>query len=204
MRSVRCRSSSSSLVNQLTPGGTLLGKCEHSLWRKASDCSGSHVSVALPWASRKARATLPPGRAYWGRGHGDPRERLHRRLDAVAARAGSAGAAEPETIAPPVKRVLALFDFGKDAPANVTWDATLREVLGVAASQPRIEYYTEFFDALASPAPSTPRSCTISASQVRRHDHRCDHRDGSQQPIPGGTWTRPVHRRSGGAHRRAG
>ena len=60
---------------------------------------------------------------------------------------GSAAGAEPEAIEPPAKRVLALFDFGKDAPANVTWDTTLREVLGAAGSQRRIEYYTEFFDA---------------------------------------------------------
>jgi len=45
------------------------------------------------------------------------------------------------------RRVLALFDFGKDAPANVVWDAAIREVLDASGSQPRIEYYAEFFDA---------------------------------------------------------
>jgi len=64
---------------------------------------------------------------------------------------GSAGAAadpsSTEPTAPRAKRVLALFDFAKDAPANVIWDAALRETLDIAGSQPRIEYYTEFFDA---------------------------------------------------------
>ncbi len=63
---------------------------------------------------------------------------------------GSAWAAEPTTKemnTPRAKRVLALFDFGKDAPANVVWDATIRATLDAAASQPRIEYYAEFFDA---------------------------------------------------------
>jgi len=45
------------------------------------------------------------------------------------------------------RRVLALFDFGKDAPANVVWDATIRDVLDASGAQPRIEYYAEFFDA---------------------------------------------------------
>ena len=36
--------------------------------------------------------------------------------------------------APRPKRVLALFDFGKDSPANVIWDRTIRETLAAAGT----------------------------------------------------------------------
>jgi signal transduction histidine kinase/CheY-like chemotaxis protein len=44
------------------------------------------------------------------------------------------------------KRVLALFDFGKDSPANVIWDRAIRETLE-AAGPGAVEYHAEFFDA---------------------------------------------------------
>src|SRR5262249_15445772 len=57
----------------------------------------------------------------------------------VARASGAAPPSEP-------KRVLALFDFGKDAPANVTWDRAIRETLE-GARPGAVEYYAEFFDA---------------------------------------------------------
>src|SRR5262245_50773343 len=46
---------------------------------------------------------------------------------------------------PRPKRVLALYDRGKDAPSNVLWDTAVRETL--EADAPAVEYYAEFFDA---------------------------------------------------------
>ena len=65
-------------------------------------------------------------------------------LIVAAERARSA--AGPQPTASGQKRVLALFDFEKHSPANVIWDATLRETL--QAGRPNaVEYYAEFFDA---------------------------------------------------------
>jgi signal transduction histidine kinase/ActR/RegA family two-component response regulator len=61
--------------------------------------------------------------------------------------APGAGAADGRTeMWPRPKRVLALFDFEKHAPANVIWDATLRETLQSGGPN-GLEYYAEFFDA---------------------------------------------------------
>jgi signal transduction histidine kinase len=44
------------------------------------------------------------------------------------------------------KRVLALFDFGKDSPANVIWDRTIRDTLAAAGAD-NVDYFAEFLDA---------------------------------------------------------
>ena len=60
---------------------------------------------------------------------------------------GHARAADRKTeVWPRPKRVLALFDFEKHAPANIIWDTTLRETLQVGGPT-SVEYYAEFFDA---------------------------------------------------------
>jgi signal transduction histidine kinase/ActR/RegA family two-component response regulator len=60
--------------------------------------------------------------------------------------AGSARAADGQTeVWPRPQRVLALFDFEKHAPANVIWDATLRETLQAGGAS-SVEYYAEYFD----------------------------------------------------------
>jgi signal transduction histidine kinase/ActR/RegA family two-component response regulator len=64
----------------------------------------------------------------------------------LASRDSRAGERPPETVGAAPKRVLALLDFGKHAPANVIWDATLRETLEAGAPN-GVEYYAEFFDA---------------------------------------------------------
>jgi hypothetical protein len=56
-----------------------------------------------------------------------------------------AHAAESAVVSPRPKRVLALFDMGKDSPANVIWDRTIRETL--ASTGPDAEYYAEYLDA---------------------------------------------------------
>ncbi len=53
--------------------------------------------------------------------------------------------AESAVVSPRPKRVLALFDMGKDSPANVIWDRTIRETL--ASAGPDAEYYAEYLDA---------------------------------------------------------
>ena len=59
-----------------------------------------------------------------------------------------ADAAPAEAVAEPArsKRVLALYDFAKESPANVLWDAKVRETLEKAGAEP-VEYYAEFLDA---------------------------------------------------------
>ena len=56
-----------------------------------------------------------------------------------------AHAAESAVVSTRPKRVLALFDMGKDSPANVIWDRTIRETL--ASTGPDAEYYAEYLDA---------------------------------------------------------
>ena len=57
-----------------------------------------------------------------------------------------AHAAESAVVSPRPKRVLALFDMGKDSPANVIWDRAIRETLA-SAGPDSAEYYAEFLDA---------------------------------------------------------
>jgi signal transduction histidine kinase/CheY-like chemotaxis protein len=57
----------------------------------------------------------------------------------------AADAAEGTRPAPHPKRVLALFDFSKDSPANVIWDRTIRDTL--TAGSEEVDYYAEFLDA---------------------------------------------------------
>ena len=49
-------------------------------------------------------------------------------------------------MSPRPKRVLALFDMGKDSPANVIWDRTIRETLA-SAGPDAAEYHAEYLDA---------------------------------------------------------
>jgi signal transduction histidine kinase len=74
--------------------------------------------------------------------------RFGRALVLLAASAVSLAAeAAQATAAPPhPKRVLALFDFSKDSPANVIWDRTIRDTLATAADD-GVDYYAEFLDA---------------------------------------------------------
>src|SRR6188472_1510111 len=57
-----------------------------------------------------------------------------------------AHAAESAVASPRPKRVLALFDLGKDSPANVIWDRTIRDTIA-AAGPDTAEYYAEYLDA---------------------------------------------------------
>jgi hypothetical protein len=57
-----------------------------------------------------------------------------------------AHASERAIASPRPKRVLALFDFGKDSPANVIWDRTIRATLTSAGSDVA-EYDAEYLDA---------------------------------------------------------
>jgi signal transduction histidine kinase len=57
-----------------------------------------------------------------------------------------AHAAESAVVSPRPRRVLALFDMGKDSPANVIWDRTIRETLA-STGPDGAEYYAEFLDA---------------------------------------------------------
>ena len=57
-----------------------------------------------------------------------------------------AHAAERAISSPRPKRVLALFDLGKDSPANVIWDRTIRATL-MSAGGDAAEYDAEFLDA---------------------------------------------------------
>jgi len=61
-----------------------------------------------------------------------------------------AHAAESAVVSPRPKRVLALFDMGKDSPANVIWDRTIRATLASTGSD-GAEYDAEYLDAARFP-----------------------------------------------------
>ena len=67
-------------------------------------------------------------------------------LLATSAMSLAADAAEATAASPHPKRVLALFDFSKDSPANVIWDRTIRDTLATADGD-GVDYYAEFLDA---------------------------------------------------------